>query len=530
MFPHSPLRLWLFLSLLIFPVLRSAAQETPLPITSSMEGAFEHGRRNSRVPFRATLDNNTSRDRTVTLLFNDRWGNHANAQNYSLLIPAGERVRMVVYPALSSNLRYEVKESGKGSNSLSIDDDYKRIYAVIQEKTPVEWNLLKDSSYDAGVSSCDLMKWPADYRMYESQSCIIMPEKIYQSYFDEPHRKAIRQWVLGGGNLWLIGEKGQPVTTRILGNGRILHVPSLSGLPENEQKKQIDELVRKDSSAFKVAPSSSLLYDQDSSYFFSTPSIAPGLLLIAFAVLVGPFCLFLWAPSGKRQRLFILVPSISLGFCILLGLCILIGDGTGGTGERDVCILVNSRDHTGLILQSQVSKTSVLATNSFTLPEHAGIYGTLNRKKHESITIQELENTAREGKRCSGNWFTSRSSLEHELSMPVSTRAALTLLETLPDGSPVFQSTFPGALYRLTYQDSSGKYWKISHLPPGQKMRAEPFIPEEKQVAPPPGHFLACMEEVEGDLGPIPTLPSIRWEKTNITVYGPVPVTTQPNE
>lgn len=61
------------------------------------------------------------------------------------------------------------------------------------------------------------------------------PGKIYRTHFDEAHRKAIRQWVTGGGNLWLIGDRGLSVSTRLLGNGRILHVPSLDGLPEEEK-------------------------------------------------------------------------------------------------------------------------------------------------------------------------------------------------------------------------------------------------------------------------------------------------------
>lgn len=39
----------------------------------------------------------------------------------------------------------------------------------------------------------------------------------------------------GRGNLWLIGDRGLSVSTRLLGNGRILHVPSLDGLPEEEK-------------------------------------------------------------------------------------------------------------------------------------------------------------------------------------------------------------------------------------------------------------------------------------------------------
>lgn len=526
MFSPSLPCLRLIFGLLIFAAFHAASQEAqPSPITSCVKEAFEYGRKHARIPLRATLENNTSKDQTATLQFKDGWRDDSSLHTYSFPLPAGEQIRTVVYPVLSNNSWYEVKGE-RSIMTLSMNTDPRDIYAVIQKTTPVEWNLLKDGAYDAGVSSCDLMDWPADSRVYESQTCIIMPEKTYQSHLDEPHRKAIRQWVLGGGNLWLIGEKNQSVTTRILGDGRILNIPSLTGLPEKEQKARIEELVKlhSDEGGFPdfISPTDS--------YFYSTPSVALGLVLILFAVLVGPVSLFLWAPVGKRQRLFILIPAISVGFFILLALCILIGEGTGGTGYREVRILVNPQDHSGLITQHQICKTSVLSGHSFNIPENAGITGYNLSTKHSTILSKDLEKMTRQGEQCGGNWFTSRSTLEHRLSMPVSTRAALTVMETLPDAPPILQSTFPAPLYRLVYRDTAGKYWKINHLPPGQKTKAEPLSTPEEWAETAPGHFQAGMEEVQGDLGPIPTLPSIKWEKTNITVCGPVSVTPQLHE
>ena len=33
----------------------------------------------------------------------------------------------------------------------------------------------------------------------------------------------------------------------------------------------------------------------------------------------------------------------------------------------------------------------------------------------------------------------------------------------------------------LTYRDASGKYWTLEQLPPGRKMQASPFLPEEER-------------------------------------------------
>lgn len=176
---------------------------------------------------------------------------------------------------------------------------------------------------------------------------------------------------------------------------------------------------------------------------------------------------------GSRRQEAKAVPAgsgISIGFSLLL-LFILVGDGTGGAGKREVLTQVNPQDHSALITQSQTCKTSVLLNNTFKLPENAGITGKRQRKALHSKWEQDIENAARQGEQCGGNWFTSRSTLQHRLIMPVATRAALTLLETLPDGAPVFQSTFPGTLNGLTYRDALENTGPWNNCPRAKKCR-----------------------------------------------------------
>ena len=224
-------RSWLFFSLFLlsaFNILPLHAKPAAAPpIAVSVEKAFDYSANDARVPLRVKLENTTGSDRKATLQFHEGWnGNRRTSHTYPFFIPARESVHAVVYPLLSYNLVYEVKENHEGASPIPTDTEHWKMVAVIQEGTPADWHLLSESSYNAAVSSCDLMKWPADYRMYEGQTCLIIPEKTYRTHFDEAHRKAIRQWVTGGGNLWLIGDRGLSVSTRLLGNGRILHVPS----------------------------------------------------------------------------------------------------------------------------------------------------------------------------------------------------------------------------------------------------------------------------------------------------------------
>lgn len=436
-------RSWLFFSLFLlsaFNILPLHAKPAAAPpIAVSVEKAFDYSANGARVPLRVKLENTTGSDRKATLQFHEGWnGNRRTSHTYPFFIPARESVHAVVYPLLSYNLVYEVKENHEGASPIPTDTEHRKMVAVIQEGAPADWHLLSESSYNAAVSSCDLMKWPADYRMYEGQTCLIIPEKTYRTHFDEAHRKAIRQWVTGGGNLWLIGDRGLSVSTRLLGNGRILHVPSLDGLPEEEKKLKLEEFIN-----LHEKGNCYLEITSAAPYYFSAPSTTLGLGLIIFAVLVGPLSLFLWAPAGKRQRLFLLIPAISVGFSLLLLLLILAGDGTGGTGSREVLIQVNPQDHSALISQNQICKTSVLLNNTFQLPENAGITGARMSKARGSIKEKPIEGAARQGEECGGKWFTSRSTLQHRIIMPVSTRAALTLLETRPGGRPYSKAPFP---------------------------------------------------------------------------------------
>lgn len=140
------------------------------PIAVSVEKAFDYSANGARVPLRVKLENTTGSDKKATLQFHEGWnGNRRTSHTYPFFIPARESVHAVVYPLLSYNLVYEVKENHEGASPIPTDTEHRKMVAVIQEGAPADWHLLSESSYNAAVSSCDLMKWPADYRMYEGR-------------------------------------------------------------------------------------------------------------------------------------------------------------------------------------------------------------------------------------------------------------------------------------------------------------------------------------------------------------------------
>ena len=319
------------------PPLRSLREARKKPPRIEVSSPCDKFPRNSISPARVLIENVPNGKDTHTLEFQTLWNDNSR-QRYSFSVPPGQTRQAVIYPSMTdSQLLY--RNSADESISLFAASEDAPFFAVLQEKTPSEWNMLSDSPFNAQVNTFDLMDWPADYRMYAAQNCIIVPEKLYESYLDEPHRKALRQWVLGGGSLWLIGDRGRNITAVPLGRGLILHVPSLEGLTDKEKEAALLKLKTETKDIFPVKVDG---YYQTrlhpkvpdaSPYFFTTPSFLLGLILVAFAVLVGPVCLLRWAPVGKRQRLFILIPAISLGVSILLAAVILIGDGTGGARQ-----------------------------------------------------------------------------------------------------------------------------------------------------------------------------------------------------
>ena len=287
------------------PPLRPLREARKNPLEIEVSSPCDKFPRNSISPARVLIENVPNGKDTHTFEFQTLWNDNSR-QRYSFSVPPGQTRQAVIYPSMTDiQLLYRYRNSVDESISLFAVSEDAPFFAVLQEKTPSEWNMLSHSPFNAQVNTFDLMDWPADYRMYAAQNCIIIPEKLYASYLDEPHRKALRQWVLGGGSLWLIGDRGRKITAAPLGRGLILHVPSLEGMTDKEKEAALLKLKTETKDIFPVKVDG--YYDTPFHpktpdafpYFFTTPSFLLGLILAAFAVLVGPVCLP--AVGSRRQ-------------------------------------------------------------------------------------------------------------------------------------------------------------------------------------------------------------------------------------
>ncbi len=266
---------------------------------------------------------------------------------------------------------------------------------------------------------------------------------------------------MNGGHLWLTGDKDTTPASTKMGHGLIVNMPSLAHLPDKQKETRLNAILLNRAIFPKGGTANSSLQSTQAAaqavdifpYLISTPSAMIGLLLVAFAVVVGPVCLWGWAPVGKRQRLFYLIPAISLAAFVLLGLGILITEGTGGTGAREVLILVNQKDHSALILQDQVASTNIITNGDFSLPEDVMIHGYRVEKNtsyysSESFRKEEFKGASRQGDMCRGDWFPGRSTAEHTLKRAITTRAAITVGKD-PNGAVMMQSNYPNTLTKL---------------------------------------------------------------------------------
>ncbi len=214
--------------------------------------------------------------------------------------------------------------------------------------------------------------------------------------------------------------------------------------------------------------------------FRSFNPIAVFVILIAFAIAVGPVNLFILAKPGMRHRLFVTTPIISLAASLLLILLIIFQDGFGGTGIRVAVMLLRSEpdERRAYIVQEQISRTGVLLNRSFDLDEPTFISPAVMRSSRWTHfdTSHGLGATFRyAGDTLGGDWFQSRSEQAHFAQTIRPTRARIERLEADADGSPRLFSSIDFDLKELFYVDSEGKVWKSkSSIKTGQEIELEP--------------------------------------------------------
>lgn len=266
------------------------------------------------------------------------------------------------------------------------------------------------------------------------------------------------------------------------------------------------------------------------------------LFLFIFGALIGPVNLFWLAPVGRRHRLFITTPLISLGASLLLVGVIMVQDGTGGTGHRLIAAEIHPAEASVSVVQEQVSRTGVLLASTFELPPSTQIQQVVTPDNEWAAlrTDRGGFDVAAAGRRHSGDWFQSRSEQGQLLRMAAPTRGRIEWLPPSAEGGPPqVMSTLEVPLRRLWLRDDAGKLWKspaavsqgaaVTLVPAGDddlrewKLAAELAHEalEQRLVSLPSQPLSFAALAAEGGEFAAPTLESIRWEDT-ILLHGPV--------
>jgi hypothetical protein len=349
-----------------------------------------------------------------------------------------------------------------------------------------------------------------------------------------PLRLAVRDWVRAGGRLFVMA-KGQteladlPENLGSVGLGRVsLDAPLASGRVKDFSVK----VLGLDDSPF---PGRMEDYADWTSRLLPPFQLHIRLLLallLGFLVLLFPINLLWLAPVHKRHRLFVTVPAISLLAGLGLGAFVLLTDGRGGTGIRNGLVLFGGANESTFLYQEQLSRTGMVSSTRFALPEDAAFVIAKRDRNHVFRSFRSGQGTA-------GDWFSARSIQGHVLQRWVPTSVGVTLQSGAGD-APVLLSKGIAATGPVFYADQNGDYWTAPKLPAGTPVslvRATAGAFEDwfsRCVFEPSSNLKARMREAlrrrdwfftAAEGAPdfwVPTLPQVRWVRDQMIYLGPV--------
>ena len=397
-----------------------------------------------------------------------------------------------------------------------------------------------------------------DWRAYIGYDACILTEKEWNE-LPAGARNALRKWNRLGGSLIIyttnpatdlntlgFGREtaGSPVTDPGWGTTILRPFPSDGLLEASEVVELVVDAVKKTGGPRISDPRDNFRSSwklQDALGIKTSQLILVIIVLVAFGVLVGPINLFVFARAGKRHKLFISTPLISLGASIILLGLILLQDGFGGYGKRLILQEIGP-DNTAYISQEQIARTGVLLNTSFTTSEPGYLTPlTIGESRWARVTesngggngVYNVELTET-GLAATGDWFKSSSEHGHLLETARPSRERISLVGD--SDNPTINSTFGFVLEKVFFRDLTGQLWTTSDIQQGRNKSMTPA--EETEFTPwfnglqqrfgprnrarldlarnRRGYFFGFAPETDG----ISSLASIDWKTTSTFVTG----------
>lgn len=421
---------------------------------------------------------------------------------------------------------------------------------------------------------CTPSTMPADWRAYIGLDLLMLTGDDW-SKLDPGARSAILSWNRLGGRLVIYtANNSENLTTlqiapdkstqrncrRSLGLVSLLPLPQSKRLDPAQTYRLASGAIRRKSSTSPAAagqvPSTyktehnSLLHDYSTHWPLHTVlgkkqfhAAIFILILIAFGILVGPINLFVFAPAGKRHKLFITTPIISLGASAILILIILFQDGFGGRGHRIMLMEINAEENKTYIIQEQAARTGVLIRRAFETSEAAMISPVALQPSRWSRVVLDgsspnhySANHHDQGLSLDGDWFQSRSVHGHILK---TVRPSRGRIELSPQAStPTLTSSLDSDLSDIYYQAPDGSWWYAQALAKGNRVTLKPsnatafseWLQQQgeqfseqnrnhlRQLATQPGRFYATSDNARA----IESYHAIHWLSTSTVLTGPL--------
>jgi len=537
---------------------------------------FTHPAPGGYLPLRITIANNQNRRHRIDLrsdagnMYGDRGARSSAFFSFSAG-PGHVVTRDVLVPTLPG-----ITSGGFASNltlrltgTMGEDDHYDyQNFSNSQPRLLVSHRLftVNASALDAAASSSfgsshrggstrlasrfDPKQLPSDWLAFGAYDWMTITDEEW-SEIPASQRNAILAWVRLGGNLDVRHRMDRFERAR-LGLPEDAGFGTITGTPIGaDLKLDATDYVRGLTSSKVLAPRGKFLSeDFEKSWplqqHFGSKSFQFGIFLVVlavFAILVGPVNLFFLASSGKRHRLFVTTPLISLGASLVMVVLIILQDGFGGKGARVVLMEVRPDDgqNAAFIHQEQFSRTGILTRTAFDTPVPALIHPvpiaqsrwsrfTNRRESGGAFNLQP----AGAGITATGEWFQSRSEQGHFLSAVTPSRGRIE-----SDGHDGFVSTFPHRIDVILLRDQGGG-WRIAEgITAGVSFKMRPieadeaagrldaealsrFTPRLKtildRVKLRDDHFIA----VTTDAPAIETHGGVRWSDTRTVITGPI--------
>ncbi|MDF1739515.1 MAG: hypothetical protein P1U86_10185 [Verrucomicrobiales bacterium] len=548
--------------------------------TSAMvESVFGKAARQGALPFRITIRNNSGADRlwVVTLKEGNSSRKLSTESRFQFAVKNGTEIQEDVIfhfaPAFLAydyrNLEVTITANGLDRFSRSNGDQTNKRYPKLALSKPIaQRNITKlndlvkkdDSQNHYFGHSFEAGYLPTNWIGYSALDGLLIDVDSLAE-ISTAQLQALRTWVRFGGNLEIFftdeDELGKiPKTLLEEPNLRKSTDVSLGRISVRKWNGSVldSRLISKSGPLLRsYKPRDKSLSDDFSNNWqlqkrFGIKTFNPVfvfVLLLLFAILVAPVNLFVFAKKGRRHRLFITTPIISLAACVILIAAIFLMDGLGGTGLRAIFAdLQPGRNEMRLYTtQEQISRTGVMINQGFEteipydinpvdLP--SSTYNPFSRSGSQS-TLYEIVNTVYQG-----GFFRSRSEQGFAIRAAAATRSRIESAG-FNDGIPVLTSALDTGLKELFYRDENGKAWS---LPPNTTVASGSQIPlqeitddefEEwlfaandvfdatlkeqiKTLGREPNRFFAKVLTPEAFA--LPTHPGIEWEDTQMLLTG----------